>query len=314
MHSVSLSMRDEHPTRVLVAGDGLTRAEFAPGLGMVCCSLTHRGEELLGQRSGLRAYAERGSTMGIPLLHPWANRLAGPRYVAAGREVELDLGSPLLHLDDNGLPIHGALARYLPFRVTMHSASATEAHLTAGFDSDRNPQLSEVFPFRHRLEVDARLSGPSLAIRTTLTALNEPVPVSFGYHPYLQLPGLPRERWRIEVPPITLLPLDERMIPTGAREPALIEDGELGARSFDDALADVSDGTRLTLAGGGHTIAVTFTKGYGFAQLFAPLEQDVVCFEPMTAPANALVDGRGLRVLAPGESHTGGFSIAVTTI
>jgi aldose 1-epimerase len=311
MHSVSLSMRDERPTRVLVAADGQTRAEFAPGLGMVCCSLTHGGEELLGRRGGLRGYAELGSTMGIPLLHPWANRLAGPRYVAAGREVELDLGSPLLHLDGNGLPIHGVLARYLPFRVTMHAASVSEAHLTARFDSDRHPQVSEAFPFRHRLEVDARLSGPSLAIRTTLTALDEPVPVSFGYHPYLQLPGVARERWRIAVPLTTRLLLDERMIPTGDREPVRIESGELGERSFDDAFADVSDGTGFTLAGDGRTIGVAFTDGYGFAQLFAPPGQDLICFEPMTAPTNALVDGRGLRVLAPGESHTGGFSITV---
>jgi galactose mutarotase-like enzyme len=168
-----------------------------------------------------------------------------------------------------------------------------------------------VFPFRHRLEVDARLSGPSLAIRTTLTALDEPVPVSFGYHPYLRLPGLPRERWRIAVPLTTRLPLDERMIPTGDREPVRIEDGELGDRSFDEAFADVLDGTRFTLAGGDRTITVTFAEGYGFAQLFAPPAQDVICFEPMTAPANALVHGHDLRVLAPGESHTGGFSITV---
>jgi galactose mutarotase-like enzyme len=90
VHGIALSLRDEQPTRVLISGDGLTRAEFVPGLGMVCCSLSHGGEELLGQRGGLRAYAESGSTMGVPLLHPWANRLAGSRYAVAGREVELD--------------------------------------------------------------------------------------------------------------------------------------------------------------------------------------------------------------------------------
>jgi galactose mutarotase-like enzyme len=48
---------------------------------MVCCSLRHRGDELLGQRRGLAAYAATGSTMGIPFLHPWANRLDGRRLV-----------------------------------------------------------------------------------------------------------------------------------------------------------------------------------------------------------------------------------------
>lgn len=311
MHSIALSLRDEQPTRVLVSGDGLTRAEFAPGLGMVCCSLSHRGEELLGQRGGLRAYAQDGSTMGVPLLHPWANRLAGSRYAVAGREVELDLGSPLLHLDANGLPIHGVLARYLPFEVTMHSASDHEAHLTAAFESDTHPAVLDVFPFRHRLDVDASLSWSTLTIRTTLSALDQPVPVAFGYHPYLRMPGVPRERWLITAPVTTRMRLDERMIPTGGTEPAGIVSGELGTRSFDDAFAGVGAGTRFVLAGGGRMVTVTFESGYGYAQLFAPPGQELICFEPMTAPTNALGDGRGLRVLAPGESHAGVFSIAV---
>ena len=62
-------------------------ATFLPGAGMLCCSLRHRGEELLAQNAGVSAYAERGKTMGIPLLYPWANRLAGFDYTVAGRAV-----------------------------------------------------------------------------------------------------------------------------------------------------------------------------------------------------------------------------------
>ncbi len=51
-------------------------ATFLPGAGMLCSSLRHRGEELLAQNRGVEAYVERGKTMGIPLLYPWANRLA----------------------------------------------------------------------------------------------------------------------------------------------------------------------------------------------------------------------------------------------
>ena len=56
-----------------------------PDVGMVGRSLRHRGEEMLGQRGGLEAYAARGSSFGLPLLHPWANRLDGKCV-----EVELD--------------------------------------------------------------------------------------------------------------------------------------------------------------------------------------------------------------------------------
>src|ERR1700742_3098514 len=59
-------------------------AVFVPEAGMICCSLRHRGEELLGQRNGLRAYVDHYSTMGIPFLHPWANRLGGERFELGG--------------------------------------------------------------------------------------------------------------------------------------------------------------------------------------------------------------------------------------
>ena len=89
-----------------LVAEGLTAA-FLPRQGMLGVSLRHRGEELLGLVEDVDAAAEAGSVVGIPLLHPWANRLAGLRYAVGGREVTLMPTSPLLHLDDKGLPIHG---------------------------------------------------------------------------------------------------------------------------------------------------------------------------------------------------------------
>ena len=95
----------EPSAHALVAGD--LEAVLLPGAGMLGASLRHRGVEMLGRVEDLAAAAAKGSTAGVPLLHPWANRLAGLRYRAAGREVALDPQSPLLHFDANGLPIHG---------------------------------------------------------------------------------------------------------------------------------------------------------------------------------------------------------------
>ena len=77
---------------------------------MVGCSLIDGGEQLLGQRGGLRHYIEQRSTMGIPLLHPWANRVARTRFPVAGREVVLDDPRLPLSRGPGGLPIHGLLA------------------------------------------------------------------------------------------------------------------------------------------------------------------------------------------------------------
>ena len=74
----------DQSARTLAAGD--LRAVLLPGLGMLGASLRHRGEELLGRVDEIEAFALAGRTCGIPLLYPWANRLGGPRYQAAGRQ------------------------------------------------------------------------------------------------------------------------------------------------------------------------------------------------------------------------------------
>jgi len=55
---------------------------------------------------------------------------------------------------------------------------------------------------------------------------------------------------------------------------------------------------------------VRFERGYPYTQVFAPDFDDVVCFEPMTAPADAL--RHGPPSVAAGESFSGRFSITVT--
>ena len=89
----------------LSAPESELEATFVPDAGMVGCSLLHRGEELLGQRGGLARYVADRSTMGIPLLHPWANRVAERRFQVAGREVDLWAHPGLYTLGPKGLPI-----------------------------------------------------------------------------------------------------------------------------------------------------------------------------------------------------------------
>ena len=56
-------------------------------------------------------------------------------------------------------------------------------------------------------------------------------------------------------------------------------------------------------------------RGYPFAQVFAPPGSDFVCFEPMTAPANALArGGPDLTLVAPGESYGAAFAVGVAPV
>jgi galactose mutarotase-like enzyme len=84
-------------------------ATFVPTAGMVGASLRDAGDELLGRGLGVHCYARGGTTMGIPLVHPWANRLAADEYRVNGTVVRLRPDSPLVARDEHGLPIHGLL-------------------------------------------------------------------------------------------------------------------------------------------------------------------------------------------------------------
>ena len=311
-YAVTEGSHEGHPTRVLRSEPGELEVAFAPGVGMVGCSLRHRGEELLGQRSGLARYAEARSTMGIPLLHPWANRLDGLRYEVEGRQVDLDPESMPLKLDEHGLPIHGLVGPSPYWELTGEQAGEAGARLSARLDYAAHEELLAGFPFPHVLELEVTLLGRVLSLEATLRATgNVGVPVAFGFHPYLRLPGVPRRRWRAVLPVRRRAILDERGIPTGDDQRPDFTAGPLGERDFDDLYPELCHPPEFTLEGGGRHLEVRFEQGYPVAQVYGPPEAEHFCFEPMTAPTNALVSGRGLRLVAPGERYVARFSICV---
>ena len=284
-------------------------ATFVPSAGMVGASLRDHGAELLHRNGGVHRYARGGSTMGIPLLHPWANRLDGHEYRVDDTAVRLDPASPLVQRDEHGLPIHGLLNGFPHWRTVEPDEGWA---LAAEVDFVEHPELLAGFPFPHRLRLDVALRRRRVTVRTTLTATGDrPVPVAFGFHPYLHLPDVARERWRVDLPAMRHLELDARSIPTGATRALDAQSGPLGSRAFDDGYVDVPEGAEFVLAGGGRRITVCLEQGYPVAQVFAPCSADVVCFEPMTAPTNALVTGDGLTLVAPGERYVATFSITV---
>ena len=289
------------------ASSGL-EAQFVPDAGMIGISLTDSGAQLLGQRRGLDAYIADGKTMGIPLLYPWANRLGADSYTAEGATVTLTPGQHGVRADPNGLPIHGVLAGNPNWRVTHDSAGELVTELDFGAD----PNLLASFPYPHRLALTITLSERTLRMRASVAPTGDrPVPLCFGFHPYLQLPDVPRDQWIIEAPPLRHLLLDGQGLPSGetASQPAMTE--ALGDRAFDNGYDEVAEGAVFAVSGGGRRIEVHFEQGYPAAQIFAPPAEDVVCFEPMTAPTDALRRG-GYRSAEPGDWGVAQFSIRVS--
>jgi aldose 1-epimerase len=299
-----LNPLDDPAAVTLVAGD--LEARFLPSFGMLGASLRHKGVEILRRLDDLAASAAKGSTAGIPFLYPWANRLSATHYKKAGSEVVLDPASPLLHFDPNGLPIHGVPWSHLAWTVSDSSAE----HVTAGLDW-RRPDLLAVFPYPHRLTMTASLQPDGLSIATTVHASDKPVPVSFGFHPYIGLPGVPRSQWRLTLPAMRHLAVDANGIPTGDVTAFDGLDAPLGDRAFDDGFALLGDQATLSIAGGGRRISIDLIEGFQNTQVFAPKDKDFIALEPMTAPTNALISGEGLRLVVPDAAFATMFRIRV---
>jgi aldose 1-epimerase len=242
--------------------------------------------------------------MAIPLLYPWANRLSRWAFPVAGREVAIERERTPLRVDEGGLPMHGLLSAVRGWTVAEHD----DARLLARFDFAAHEALMASFPFPHALEYEASLTPDGLSVALTVQATGDaPVPIAFGFHPYLQLPDVDRAEWRVEIPVTEQLVLDDAKLPTGERKSVQVDAGPLGGRTFDDAYLAPSG--PFVLEGGGRRIELAFEAGYPYAQVFAPPSDALIAFEPMTAPTNALVEGPPM--LAPGERYRAAFSIRV---
>jgi aldose 1-epimerase len=196
--------------------------------------------------------------------------------------------------------------------VRAAAASGDRARLSATLPFAAHPELLAAFPFPHTLALDVALDAGGLTIATTLTATGDVgVPVAFGFHPYLRLPGVERSAWRLELPARRRLFTGPRGIPTGRHEEEQAARLGLGDRAFDDGFDRIADGAELSVAGGGRRIAVTFVTGYRVAQVFLPPGAAFVCLEPMTAPTDVLRSGAGLRRVAPGTAFTAIFRVGV---
>jgi galactose mutarotase-like enzyme len=298
---------EQHPFRgepAITLRAGELAATFVPDVGMTGVSLRYRGREHLALPGGLAAL-RAGHTAGLPLLAPWGNRLASRRYRAAG--VNVDLRGLRLGTDDNGLPIHGLLVGKPGWRVDRQIVRGSSARLLTSIDVD-----ARAFPFPHRIELSITARDGSLTVDTTIVPTGRRrVPVAFGWHPYLSVPGTPRARWRLRLPARTHLLLDERGIPAGVREAEPREASPIGTRTFDD-LYELGRGHQLAYEGEDDAaIELRCATGYPYAQVWVPKGKNFGALEPMTAPTNAL-ERNDTPLVAPGDAFTARFTLAVT--
>jgi aldose 1-epimerase len=282
-----------------------TRARIAPDSGFCCLSWRVGDAEHLHLPVPEAEFRSKPKTGGVPLLYPYANRLRSdpwPDHPEVKR--------------DNGLPCHGFLLRFEDWT----DVRVEQQRATAVLDWARHDDLMALFPHAHRLEVTFEVAPGSLRATTVVEADgSDHVPISFGWHPYLALPGVAHDQLSLRLPPLEHVHLDDRGLPVRDGEGALCKDtpedfsGSLEGREFDDLYQRPEFDSVFALEGPSSTINVRMDRNWGFIQLYSPTDGNFACIEPMTGPVAALSDGRDHPTIAPGERFEASFELSVSS-
>jgi aldose 1-epimerase len=242
------------------------------------------------------------------VLTPWPNRVRDGLWDDEGTARQLAITEPKFQNASHGL------LRFTAYEIDQTDVAAT-------LRATVFPQTG--YPYLLETSVTYLLTESGVDVVHVLTNRSaEPAPVALGTHPFLTIGDVNTHDLVLRVPAQTAFETDERMLPTGSRpaEAALRDGIRLGDTTLDTGFADLArdgDGlVRTTLtAPDGRRLTLWQGEGFDFVQAFTtskyPGHELAVAIEPMTAPADALNSGLGIRRLAPGESWTLRWGIAL---
>jgi len=256
----------------------------------------------------LRVVPERGGLISgwcsqdRELLYFDAERFADPALSVRG-------GIPVLFpicggLPDNQLPLpqgaftlgqHG-FARELPWDL----APLADGRGIALSLSD-TPATRAAYPFPFELRLEARLAPRALELRVTVenrgsaSQDNQPMPFSFGLHPYFVVSA--PENVRFEGLPE--LCFDHR---TMAEAEAAAQLQAIGRGV--DLLCRPSGPVRLVDGADGSAMELQLSHPWDLAVIWSEPPRPMVCLEPWTGPRQSLISGDRRLLLEPGQRMT----------
>jgi aldose 1-epimerase len=303
--------------------EGRTTAKILPGFGFNCYSFQASPDgkpvELLWSAPTFTTGTARPAGSGIPIMFPFAGRIAGTSFVYEGKTYQLEVG------DDLGNAIHGFVHRR-PWRVIEQKRQSTSGEFQASID---DPSLLERWPADFRIRVDYRVElSKLLGLVKIENPDTRPLPFGFGTHAYFRLPlshgGRP-DQCRVQVPVGNDWEL-AGLRPTGRfsnsdaaqRLAAGIPFGEMqfdnvfGGLEFDGGVCEA----RIHDPHKDRVLRLRFGEEYRFCVVFNPPHREAICIEPYTSlPDPFTLREQGIEpyqnLLAPGESWTSRFEISL---
>ncbi|MDK3161972.1 hypothetical protein QPK87_36310 [Kamptonema cortianum] len=242
---------------------------------------------------------------GSPLLFPF------PSWVMNGGKKDVyDVGGKLFHL-----PQHGFL-RKLPFRVTGGDKDSSLV-----IETSFTPETLAVYPFEFSAQIAFSIEQGVFTTTATFTNLSAsvPMPLAFGFHPYLPVPLSgkgSRNEMVVEMPHCTEITQgaedwsSHHATPFEGGEVSIAQDFS-GTRYFTQfaygfmRLLDRTSGLALKVAWHSDTPRQ-------YVALWAPdTDSAYFCIEPWSHLPNAFGRPDELAVLAPGRKTSWSLSLSV---
>jgi aldose 1-epimerase len=253
---------------------------------------------------------------GQPLL-PWPNRLADGQYEWDGTQLQL----PVDELGRRNAS-HG-LTRWLNWTVAERSDDRVRLSYLL------HPRPG--YPFILALAIEYHLSDAGLSVRTTAHNCGErALPFGAGFHPYLSVGTQLIDTVALTVPARQVLDVDQRMLPTGTRQPVAGSDLDfrtarpIGEQILDHCFADLerdADGrARVVLAArdDGASVSLWLDGAFKYLQVFSgdtlarERRRRGLAVEPMTCPPNAFRTSTDVVRLEPDQQHTSVWGLTLT--
>jgi len=262
--------------------------QLLPGRGGLVTSLRVGAEELLFLEASTVLDASKSVRGGVPVLWPFAGRLAGDRYEMEGREYLMRQ--------------HG-FARNRAWDV--HARGVDDGVPWVTLVQRDDDETRAVFPWPFELRYTVRLAGAEL--RMTLEAENKgatPMPHAPGFHPYFVVPDEAKAELRVETD--ATWGLDHRTGKTFA-----LGEVDFTAEELDLHLQDHGLPGTLLRRPGARPIRLGWDDGFAALVLWTLRGRDFVCVEPWAAHGGAFPSGEGVRTVAPGETDALSWTISV---
>ncbi len=297
-----------------------------PSLGNRAYQMKVRGQNILYYPPGdLSEHCKSPSLGGIPFLAPWADLLDEQAFWANGKRYAFNMNLGNVRGE---MPIHGLLTDSPSWQIIEVAADEHSAHVTSRLDFWKHPDLMAQWPFAHEYEMTYRLADGVLEVTLALTNLStDPMPVALGFHPYFQIPDIPRDEWIVHLPARIHVVADDRQIPTGEMRPLDIPNPlPLRSQTLDDGFTDLerdADGLAyFRIEARGKTVETLFGPKYPVATIYLPVSapsetRQFICIEPLTAiisGVNLVRQGKysDLQVLPAGGKWIESFWIRAT--